>query len=158
MEEGLKNVLQKNTGGTIEKIVYDDDKKWLGWNDDAVVDPVRDAEAFVGGALPSILSSGAKSVQQANTDTQAGKMIKAADKTTNLLQDALEAPRESAAYNMAKEMSERLEVALIETGMDAGDLYHMSGEDQKNLIISIVDRTLTDREIGELSRMLSTSR
>ena len=85
-------------------------------------------------------------------------MIKAADKTTNLLQDALEAPRESAAYNMAKEMSERLEVALIETGMDAGDLYHMSGEDQKNLIISIVDRTLTDREIGELSRMLSTSR
>lgn len=153
-QEGAKSVIQGVAGELIEKAGYDHDKKWFGWKDDAVIDPVRAAKEFVGGAITSGISSGVSKVQQNNADIQAGKEIKSNGKVTQLLQDALEMPGESKAHKLASEMSSRLEEVLLLTGMDVGDLYHMSPEDQKNMIEHVIDRTLTDREVGELLRIL----
>ncbi len=159
ISDGGKSVIQDLAGKAIEKAGYDHDKKWFGWADDAVVDPVRSAGEFTGSAISSAvsnaISSGASDVRQALTDAQAGGKIRSHGKMTRLLQDALDMPAESEAHKLAAEMSERLEAALLETGMDVSELYHMSKKDQMAMIDRVMERTLTDREIGALSRILT---
>ena len=68
-------------------------------------------------------SSVAGNTPQMQTDVQAGQMIKSGGQTTELLQDALQMPADSQAYQLAAELSEQLNTALTELGMDVGEWY-----------------------------------
>ena len=65
---------------------------------------------------------------------QIGKTVKDSGKVTELLQSALELSADSPAHQLAEALSEQLERALTELGLDASELYHMSRTDQVKLI------------------------
>jgi len=62
-------------------------------------------------------------------------------------------PADRPARQLAAELSEQLDTALTELGMDIGELYQMSRADQLQLIEQVTDKTLNDQTIGELARL-----
>ena len=86
-----------------------------------------------------------------------GKRKKGSGETASLLQSALELPSDSPAHKLAAELSDKLETALTEQGIDAADLYEMSRTEQDALIERTMDAAISDRELGELNQLMGES-
>ena len=112
-----------------------------------------------GGAQTSVLAetqaqTDVQMQAQSQADTQTGKTVKAEGKVTELLQEALERPVDSTAHQTAADLSEQLERALTELGLDASELYRMSRTDQVKLIEQATNEVLSDQTLGELARLV----
>ena len=101
------------------------------------------------------ISPVAAALSQASKDGQAGKIIRDSGKTADLLQDGLAMPEGTQAHQLAEQLSEQLETALTEMGLDASELYHMSRADQTELIRQVTNKTLSDQSVGELARLVN---
>ena len=55
------------------------------------------------------------------------------------------------------ELSDKLETALTEQGIDAADLYQMSRSEQDALIERTMDAVVSDQELGKLNQLMGES-
>ena len=86
-----------------------------------------------------------------------GKRKKGSGETASLLQSALELPSDSPAHKLAAELSDKLETALTEQGIDAADLYQMSRTEQDALIERTMDAAISDQELGQLQQLVGSA-
>lgn len=169
MNDGVMNSLQSVGENAVEKIVYDDDKAWFSVSDpDAVFSLSRGVSDIIEGMIASGTQSavseavdGIKSRPSANApssynwnDAETGANIKSAGVAYELLEQALELPAESSVHEMAASMLDRIDVALLELGLDNSEVYHMSPKEQVQMISHITDSVLDDQELGQLARMV----
>lgn len=133
LEEGREEVVQGAIQSLTEKVVYDQERPWVSLeNEDAVINPARAAEEFVGGAVAGGVLGGAQLGALGIADrvrNPAGRSIGGAlsamgdEVVQATIREGLDSDPSTESYRLARQLQQRAEAGEAIPDAELGRLY-----------------------------------
>lgn len=133
LEEGREEVVQGAIQSLTEKVVYDQERPWVSLeNEDAVINPARAAEEFVGGAVAGGVLGGAQLGALGIADrvrNPAGRSIGGAlsamgdEVVQATIREGLDSDPSTESYQLARQLQQRAEAGEAIPDAELGRLY-----------------------------------